>query len=368
MMNIDRLDEKTFSILKSNGFDTIPFEALLQKLKREGVNPGSNIVKGLVEPLPEEMLLQIPNGEDERQRLAAIGEAAIEAGEVGVIVLNGGMATRFGNRAKGVAEAVDGRSFLDLKLSQIQNAGKGRVVAFLMNSFATEEVTKNHLRTVDLDLEVRHFNQMASLRVTPEGELFVGEDGRPSIYTPGHGDLPYALRQSGELSRFLDRGGRYLMVSNVDNLAAGLDPLIIGIHASRAHPMTVELVPTRLGDIGGFPALLDGRPVIVESFRIPELFDISAVSRFNTNSFVFDARVFSIDLDLEWFVVLKRVNGSAVIQFERLVGQLTELMEATWLEVPRDGPNSRFIPIKEPIDLDRKAASLRSVLANQGVL
>ena len=114
--------------------------------------------------------------------------------------------------------------------------------------------------------------------------------------------------------------------------------------------------------------MVNGRPAVVEAFRIPEFFDISSVSRFNTNSFVFDAKVFGIDLDLDWFIVKKTVNGNPCIQFERLVGQLTELMETTWLEVPRDGPLSRFIPIKEPIDLQRKAASLRSVLAYQGVL
>ncbi len=368
MIDFDRLDEKTRTILARNGFHTIPFQELLGRLLREGLNPVSNIVDGEVEPLPPEMLFQLPTDAAEREALISLGEAAIDAGEVGVIVLNGGMATRFGSRAKGVAEAIDGRSFLDLKLSQIAAAGRQRVIAYLMNSFATEAVTKTHVEALGLALDVRHFNQMVSLRVTKEGNLYTNSDGTPSLYTPGHGDLPFALRQSGELERFLNRGGRYLTVSNVDNLAACLDPLIIGIHISRTHPMTVELTPTRLGDIGGFPALVGGRPAIVEAFRIPELFDISAVSRFNTNSFVFDARVFGVDLELDWFIVEKTVNGDRVVQFERLVGQLTDLMKATWLEVPRDGPMSRFIPIKEPIDLKRKATALRKMLTAQGVL
>jgi len=32
------------------------------------------------------------------------------------------------------------------------------------------------------------------------------------------------LRRSGQLNRFIESGGRYLTISNVDNLAAGLDP------------------------------------------------------------------------------------------------------------------------------------------------
>ena len=41
------------------------------------------------------------------------------------------------------------------------------------------------------------FEQNVSLRLTPEGALFLDEHGQPSVYSTGHGDLPDALRRSG---------------------------------------------------------------------------------------------------------------------------------------------------------------------------
>jgi UTP--glucose-1-phosphate uridylyltransferase len=237
-----------------------------------------------------------------------------------------------------------------------------------MNSFATDEATKNHLAKLDINCEVRTFSQMISLRFTPTGELFMDAAGNPSLYAPGHGDLPFALQSSGELDRFVERGGRWLTVSNVDNLGAGLDPRVIGMHIEQGNPMTVEMVRPNQRDVGGFPAVVNGKMMIVEAFRAPTSFDVNTIPVFNTNTFVFDAQALQCTFDLDWFAAFKKVDGHDVVQFERLVGQLTEFMEVTWLLVPRKGPFSRFIPIKVPADLERRAGELKELLVAQGVL
>ena len=58
-------------------------------------------------------------------------------------MLNGGMATRFGGVVKGVVDVIDGRSFLELKLAQARRSGPLPFV--IMNSFATDDATKEHL-------------------------------------------------------------------------------------------------------------------------------------------------------------------------------------------------------------------------------
>ena len=171
-----------------------------------------------------------------------------------------------------------------------------------------------------------------------------------------------------ELFRFVEGGGCYLTVSNVDNLGAGLDPLIVGAHIDQGKPMSVEVVETFDGDVGGFPALVDGRVSIVEAFRIPKSFDVKSIPVFNTNTFVFDVQVFNSEFVLDWFIVQKEVGGQPVVQFERLVGQLTEFVDTTWLKVPRTGKRNRFIPIKVPADLVEQAEVLEQVLRLQGVL
>ncbi len=44
---------------------------------------------------------------------------------------------------------------------------------------------------------------------------------------PGHGDVYGALRRSGMLEALRERGIRYAMISNADNLGAQLDPRIV---------------------------------------------------------------------------------------------------------------------------------------------
>lgn len=363
------LDPDVLKFLSAHGFDLVPFDDLRSRLAEGALDPDRNRLAGPIELPPPGAIEPLPDpGGPEWRRCEVAGRRAIEAGEVGAVVLNGGMATRFGGTAKGALPAAEGRSFLDFKLSQVARAGRGRVAALLMNSFATAEITAEHLSGLDLDLEVRPFEQLISLRLTPEGELFLDANGRPSPHAPGHGDLPFALSSSGELRRFVDGGGRVLTVSNVDNLGAGLDPVVIGCHLLRGRPMTVELVETRPGDVGGFPALVDGRLMIVEIFRLPLAFDETSIPVFNTNTFVFDAQALAAPPELDWFAVSKRVQDRPAVQFERLVGQLSEHFEVSWLLVPREGPHSRFVPIKVPADLALRAADLQAVLRAQGVL
>jgi UTP--glucose-1-phosphate uridylyltransferase len=369
VIDIENLDGETRRLLDRYGFEHVPFSELARRLREQGLDPARDRLRVPVALPPAGALAPLPEpGTPEHDRLAALGRRAIDAGQVGAVVLNGGMATRFGGTAKGVVPAVAGRSFLDLKLSQIGRAGGGRAPALLMNSFATDRITASHLAGLDPGCEVRSFTQMISLRLAPDGGLFLGADGRPSLHAPGHGDLPFALRASGELERFLAAGGRFLTMSNVDNLGAALDPAVIGRHIDGGRPVTVELVDTDPGDVGGFPALVEGRLTIVEAFRLPLDFDVTTIPVFNTNTFVFDARALESAPDLQWFSVVKTVEGREAVQFERLVGQLTDFFDTTWLRVPRRGPASRFLPIKVPSDLVDRARDLEQALAFQGVL
>ena len=97
-------------------------------------------------------------------------------------------------------------------------------------------------RGLAADPDVATFEQLVSLRLTPEGELFTDDDGEPSVYATGHGDLPEALRRSGLLTRFVERGGRYVWISNIDNLGARVDTAILGQHIVDDRALTVDVV------------------------------------------------------------------------------------------------------------------------------
>jgi UTP--glucose-1-phosphate uridylyltransferase len=232
-----------------------------------------------------------------------------------------------------------------------------------MTSAATDGAIREEVAAHPRGAGVEVFEQDASLRLTPEGRLFRGADGEPSVYATGHGDLPDALARSGLLERFLAGGGRHLWIANLDNLGAGVDPLLLGWHAARSAPLTVEVV-AKEGDTGGIPVRWNGRPVVLEEFRLPAGFDAAAVPVFNTNTLLVDAAALQ-ELEMPWtyFTVRKDVDGRPAIQFERLIGELTSGLESRFLMVPRSGAGSRFLPVKDADELDRRRPEIAARMA-----
>jgi UTP--glucose-1-phosphate uridylyltransferase len=337
--------------LERYGFDEALFQELRRRVARGELSKDANHVRGTVGPLPEDGLTEL----DESAR--AVGERAIAGGEVAVAVLNGGMATRFGGVVKGIVPALDGRSFLEWKLEDAAAAGVPFVV---MNSFATDDPTRAFVRDRGL-AEPAYFTQSALLRLTPAGELFL-EDGRPSPYAPGHGDFLRSIRSSGVLSELRSRGVRTLLLSNVDNLGARVDPLVVGAHLAGGRPLTAEVTRKRPGDVGGAPVLVDGRPMIVEGFRFPPGFDQGSVPIFATNTFAFDLDALGTEHELTWLYVEKDLHGRTAVQLETLVNELSAFVPTTYLVVPREGARNRFVPVKTPGDLVRAEPELRALL------
>ena len=369
------VDPGTQATLARYGFDRALFERLRARLLSDDDEQAANILTGEIEPPTAADLFELPAvGTPEHAALTAKGEAAIAAGQVGVVILAGGMATRFGGGVKAAVEVLPGWSFLALKLADVNNVARrlgGTVPVHLLVSFATHEVVETlglQLgRALGPSVPVHTVPQFVSLRLTRDGQIF-RQDGTPSLYAPGHGDLTFALRASGALARFQAGGGRVLFVSNVDNLAATLDPAVIGAHLHQGKAITVETVRCEPGDVGGAPARVDGTLQIVESFRFPRDYPQHRLPVFNTNTFVLDAAAIDRDFDLSFFRVSKQVEATTVIQFERLVGQVTAFVPTGLLVVPRQPPIGRFEPIKDPVDLERRRESIRLNLLARGVI
>jgi UTP--glucose-1-phosphate uridylyltransferase len=339
---MDDFDEKTRAILERFRFDAEVLARLRTSLATAGAQAFAGRMAGEVDlPLSGDVTaLPSPDSEGGRE-LATLGWQALAAGEVGVVVLAGGMATRFGGVVKAVVEVVPGYSFLRLKLADVerQAAAAGvRVPVYLMASHATSEVLRRAAGELGFPrAPIEILDQSVTLRLTSTGEVFRDEAGRPSPCATGHGDLLSTLRDSGALARFRQAGGRMLLVSNVDNLAATLDARVLGAHRRAGKAVTVDVVAKDPGDRGGIPARVAGHLQIVEEFRLPPGFDSARVPFFNTNTFVFDAAALERDFELDWFLVRRKVDGVEVVQPERLLGQVTALLPTQFLAVPRHG-------------------------------
>lgn len=324
-------------------------------------------------------------GINERDRnlgqAAERGRIAIRDGRVAVLILNGGMATRFGGKPKGVIPVVQGEAetFLWIKLAQIARLVRehdATIPVIVMHSFATQSVSRRHLDEIDwagLPESMRfEFSQSIMPRVTTDAvplQQMPGAEHLPDnlLYcAPGHGDTLHRLRASGVLRELRQAGVEHLLVANVDNLGAELDPILLGGHIQAvdagAH-MSVEVV-RRDGDEGGCVAAVSGRPVIVEGFRLPEGTQLANYPHFNTNTLWFWLSAIDRDFDLDWFPVNRVIAGPAgrpleVVQFEQLIGQVTEHLDAYYFEVDRE---RRFLPIKTRDDLLDAAPRLRAMI------
>ena len=367
-----RLDQ---ALLRQFDFDESTIRAAIDDIRSGRIATASSQVTGTIEPAPD--VVDLDFEADDAPTTIAAGEAALRNGEVAAVVLNGGMATRFGGVVKGVVEVFDGLTFIALKAQDVRSAADRYgtpIPLVMMNSFATEAKTIEHIAAHDRfglqQRDLRNFHQSISVRLTSTGDLFVGDDGRPSYHAPGHGDFFRAIRVSGTLAELKARGIRYLLFSNVDNLGATIEPLVIGHHIVSGKAMTAEITQkqrTASGawDKGGAPAVVNGCLQIVEGFRFPPHFAQETLPDFSTNNMVFSVDHLEGEIPLTRHVVKKTVDGRAALQLESIACEASgvyidgrPLLPLHLLRVPRDGPRGRFFPVKEPVDLD----ALRPVL------
>lgn len=371
----ERID---WDLLRRFAFDETRFRADRAAIAEGRLTSSTYTLQSRIDPAPDVTDIDYDDG-----TIRVLGETALRNGEVATVVLNGGMATRFGGVVKGVVEVFDGKSFIELKAEDVRRAGEhfGRPVPLvLMNSFATQEATREHIaeggRFGLSENDILEFEQSISIRMTPEADLFIGDDGKPSYHAPGHGDFFACIKRSGVLESLIKRGVRFLLFSNVDNLGATVDPVVVGHHISSGKTMTAEVTQkqrTASGawDKGGAPALLDGRRVqVVEGFRFPKEFAQETLPDFSTNNMVFSASAMNQEIPLDRYLVQKKVDGRPALQLETITceasGSLDNdqkpVFELGLLRVPREGPRGRFYPVKEPVDLEASREKLRERL------
>lgn len=365
------LSEELRTKLGSHGFDEARLLRWAQRLSHAA--PGTFPQTVTMPSVPAESdYLSLPAAGSVREEEArARGEQLLREGRVAMLVLAGGMATRMGGIVKALAEVPGVGTFLDARLAEMDALHKRfgkRPPLWLMSSDATDAA----LRAA---LEQRHaqnahcFRQDLSLRLNPDGSLFRDDQGRPSSYATGHGDVSDALGRSGLLDAFVKAGGTHVFLTNVDNLGATLDPMLLGLSDLSTMPVTVEVCDKEPGDRGGIPVKVDGRMTVLEEFRLPPDFDPTAVRVFNTNTFWIRAEALAAT-HFEWpyFEVHKKVHGREAVQFERLVQELTAQFDTAYARVPRTGPESRFLPVKDNDDLHQRAQAIARALSARNLL
>ncbi|KAJ2501118.1 UTP-glucose-1-phosphate uridylyltransferase [Coemansia sp. RSA 1972] len=288
--------------------------------------------------------------------------------KLAVLKLNGGLGTTMGCVGpKSAIEVRDSQTFLDLTVQQIEylNQVSGAdVPLILMNSFNTDEDTSKIVQKYSThNVSICTFNQSRYPRFKTDSNLPLARtpENQPNMwYPPGHGDLYESFANSGLLDQLIDEGKEWVFVSNVDNLGATVDPVILQHMADTGAEFVMEVTDKTKADIkGGTIIDYDGQVRLLEIAQVPKAHvdDFKRVKKFkifNTNNLWISIKaikrlVASKKFDLDLIVNNKTTDdGTAVIQLETAVGAaIKHFAGAHGVNVPR----SRFLPVKSTSDL-----------------
>merc|ERR1712087_37040 len=294
-----------------------------------------------------------------------------------MLKLNGGLGTGMGlEKAKSLLELKDSNTFLDFIAKQVIQMREefGVQLAFmLMNSFSTSKDTIDFLSKYDglaVDGLPLEFVQNKAPKVT-------AADYSPASWTenpshewcpPGHGDLYPAMLGSGSLDMLLEKGFKYMFVSNSDNLGATMDLKLLTWFAKSGAPFAMEVAARTDADKkGGHLAKSNasGGLLLREAAQCPEsdeaeFQNVNKYKYFNTNNLWVNLPAlraaydkFKGALPLPVIKNGKTVDprdkkSTKVLQLETAMGSAIECFEgAQAILIPR----TRFAPVKTTNDM-----------------
>ncbi|PVD26403.1 hypothetical protein C0Q70_14079 [Pomacea canaliculata] len=258
-----------------------------------------------------------------------------------VIKLNGGLGTSMGCTGPKSAICVRNElTFLDLNVQQIEHLNKVYgvdVPLVLMNSFNTDEDTQKLLRKYSqIKVSIHTFNQSRYPRINRESLLPIplsfGPESVEGWYPPGHGDVYQSFYNSGLLQEFIRQGKEYVFVSNIDNMGATVDLIILHPSNGPAPEFVMEVTDKTRADVkGGTLVEYEGKLRLLEIAQVPknyvdEFKSVSKFKIFNTNNLwvslgAIKRVVEEATLHMEIIVNPKTLdNGLNVIQLETAVG------------------------------------------------
>ena len=343
-------------LLASYGFDGEYHEQIRSDLRSGRIGLAQNRLPAQtrIEDVQEDDV------QDARQALPesyiAIGEEALQRGEIAVVTLAGGVGSRW-TKGAGVVKALNPfcklggvhRNFVEIHLAKSRFVGQKYdmpIPHFITTSYLTHEPIKQHLAYVNrYDYPgplILSPGRMVGLRMVPTerdlrfaweempqqvlddqaqkvkeslhaalinwvhhmGEATDYTDNKPQqcLHPVGHWyDVMNLLRNGSLVSLLKERPQlKYLMVHNVDTLGANVDPGMLGLHIESGSTLTTEVIHRRFEDQGGGLARVDGQLRLVEGLAMPREDIEFSLSYYNSSTTW-------IDIDrLLWLMALTR--------------------------------------------------------------
>ena len=341
-------------INKMQGFSTDIVDFVLKQIEKIQRGETGLINWNEISPLLQEDLVYLSD--------LMVKKNQIE--KLAVCKLNGGLGTSMGLlKPKSMIQVRENFSFLEIILRQIKNLSlksQQEIPFILMNSYATEEKTKQFLEK--MNFQYSHLfsflqNKVPRLKkesLFPLDSTIEEENWSP----PGHGDFWLCLQKSNLLDELIKNGIEYMFVSNIDNIGATVDFKILNFLIENQIDFALEMTPKLLSDKKG--------GVVYRSKEFLKLLEIAQVPQkhkddfmnskifpfFSTNNLWFNLKAFKEiswkNFDLSLIVNEKLVNQESIIQIETAIGSaISNFKKSKIIIVDRD----RFLPVKLCEDL-----------------
>jgi hypothetical protein len=417
-------------LLDSYGFDRVQHEQIRHDLRSGRIGLAQN-------RLPATSLIEDAEADRVDDRLRDAGLDALADGRVAVVTLAGGSGTRW-TRGAGVVKALNPfcklgeryRNFIEVHLAKSLRVSREcgcPIPHVITTSYLTHEAITAHLaaeqnygypgplmlspgrsiglRMIPMERDLRfaweempqqmldaqaqkvrdglHAALIQWAQRAGEGSDYTDNVPMQCLHPVGHWYEIANLLRNGTLLRLLELRPRlnYLMVHNIDTVAADADPAILGCHIHSGATLTTEVIARHLEDRGGGLARIDGRVRLIEGLALPDEELESSLRYYNSATYWIDVdrllAVFGLSRDalsdalrvdhavralaarMPTYVTLKDVKKRwgkgqedifPVAQSEKLWGDMTALPEVDcrFVAVPR----MRGQQLKEPAQLD----------------
>ena len=262
--------------------DLAEVDALFRQLVKEDSAPSA----GRVGPVEVDRLPRTDGERVARRHVAAVGEKALAAGEVAVVIVAGGSGTRLGfDGPKGTypIAPVSAASLFQIHAEKVVALSRrhGRMIPlYIMTSPENYGVTARFFEEHgNFGLaHVRFFVQGQMPAVDREsGKILLAEKGRVALSPDGHGGTLYALASPGKspvgscLEEMRELGVRTLFYFQVDNPMVKIaDPAFLGLHRQADAEMSFKVIEKMAPDEKlGVVVRLDGKPQVIEYSDLP---------------------------------------------------------------------------------------------------
>ena len=418
------------TLLDSYGFDRLQHEQIRQDLRSGRIGLAQN-------RLPVTRLIEDGEADRVEDGHRAAGLEALAEGRVAVVSLAGGVGTRW-TRGAGVVKALSPfcmlggryRNFIEVHLAKslrVSHECGTPLPHVITTSYLTHDAIATHLaaehdycypgplllspgrsiglRMIPMTRDLRfaweempqqlldqqaqkvreglHAALIQWAQSAGEGSDYTANLPMQCLHPVGHWYEIANLLRNGTLLRLIEMRPRlsYLMVHNIDTVAADADRAILGYHIHSGVALTTEVIARRLEDRGGGLARVDGRARLIEGLALPSDELESRLRYYNSATYWIDIdrllavfgltrgaladagrvseAVRAVAARIPTYITLKDVKKRwgkgqedifPVAQFEKLWGDMTALpeLDCRFVAVPR----MRGQQLKEPAQLD----------------